>query len=278
MAVTIDDLPAAGSPVPAWSEARVLETIASALRAHHVPRVVGFFSGGNTDGAPATRAALEAWLASGFLLGNHTFSHLSASAVSAKTFEADVARDQAVIDHLQAAQSHSTYFRYPYLERGGPAKERRIRSYLSKHAYRIADVSVDFEDWAFSEAYGRCTAAGDADALRELRASYLDDALRELDFARRSLQRVAGRDVPLVLLLHANFMTAQMLDALLSQYERAGVRFIPLSEALADRIYGQAQARHGDGSLLDKVMRERQLQGLDDGRLPRSVLHARCSP
>ncbi|HEY6878612.1 MAG TPA: polysaccharide deacetylase family protein, partial [Polyangiales bacterium] len=93
VAVTIDDLPAAGSPVPGWSEARILSTLASVLHAHHVPEAVGFFTGGNMDTAPDTRAALEAWLLGGFLLGNHTYSHASANAVDARTFERDIARN-----------------------------------------------------------------------------------------------------------------------------------------------------------------------------------------
>jgi hypothetical protein len=37
--------------------------------------------------------------------------------------------------------------------------------------------------------------------------------------------------------LHANVATAHNLDALLTEYERSGVSFVPLAEALEDPAY-----------------------------------------
>ncbi|HEY6879545.1 MAG TPA: hypothetical protein VI299_16075, partial [Polyangiales bacterium] len=190
----------------------------------------------------------------------------------------DIARNQALIVELEPSHpSHSRYFRFPYLERGNAHNERELRRYLARHGYQIADVSLDFEDWAFSAAYGRCSALGDRVALQALDESYLAYALGELSWSRESLLRIAGRKVPLVLLLHANFMTAQLLDRLLTTFERAGVRFVPLREALADGIYAQAQtARHGDATLIEALVRERHLHMQSRVVLPLPLLDALC--
>lgn len=278
MAITVDDLPAAGSPVPGWSKSRILNMIADTLQQHRVPDPVGFFNGANMDEDPATRSAVEAWLGRGFSLGNHTFSHVSADAVAARAFERDIERDQEVIVELeQHHAASSTYFRYPYLERGAGRTERRIRRYLAEHKYRIADVSVDFEDWAFFSAYARCTARSDTQALVALAKSYLVYALAELFWSVDTTQRIVGRAIPQVLLVHANLMTAQMLDQLLTEYARAGVQFIPLREALDDGIYAQAQtARHGDTTLVAALIRERHAHAHETVLLPEALLNALC--
>ncbi|MDB4986434.1 MAG: uncharacterized protein JWN04_1612 [Myxococcaceae bacterium] len=278
MAITIDDLPAAGSPVPGWSKSRILNTIADTLRQHQVPQPVGFFNGANMDDEPATKEAVEAWLRGGFLLGNHTFSHVSAAAAGAAAFEHDIARDQTVIVELEQHRSaSSTYFRYPYLERGQGRDDRRIRRYLAQHKYRVADVSVDFEDWAFFGAYARCSAQSDTAALRALAESYLGYALSELFWSVDTTARLIGRALPQVLLVHANVMTAQMLDELLTEYEHAGVRFIPLREALDDGIYAQAQTHeHGDTTLVAALIRERHAHTRGSVLLPESLLDALC--
>lgn len=46
-----------------------------------------------------------------------------------------------------------------------------------------------------------------------------------------------NRDIKNILLIHINAMTASMLDELLTAYEKNGVKFISLSDALNDEIY-----------------------------------------
>jgi peptidoglycan/xylan/chitin deacetylase (PgdA/CDA1 family) len=278
LAVTVDDLPAVVDANADWSRSRILNQITSVLRAHRVPEPVGFINGANMDADPVTRAALEAWLGAGFVLGNHTFLHLSADQVGAAVFERDIEHDQTLIVELAGHEEHAgRYFRYPYLERGGTRDERRIRRYLAQHKYRIADVSVDFQDWAFSAAYARCHARGDGRSLAALEESYLSFALAELYWSVETVQRLLGRSAPQVLLVHANFMTAQMLDRLLTEYERAGVRFIALQEALADGIYAQAQTgQHGDTTLVAALVRERRAHVRAYVPLPDALLNAIC--
>jgi peptidoglycan-N-acetylglucosamine deacetylase len=278
LAVTVDDLPAVGAATPAWSKAQVLRAIMGALILHHVPAPVGFFNGINMDDDPQTEAALRDWTKAGFLIGNHTFSHESADQVPPAAFERDIQRDQDVIGALDPAARRGTrYFRYPYLDRGTPKDDLQIRHFLRDHHYRIADVSVDFEDWAFSAAYARCTQRGDQQALASLSEAYLDYALAALFWSVDSAQRLLGRSVPQVLLIHADLFTAQKLDELLSAYERAGVHFVSLAQALADPVYRSTEnARHGDTSLVRALWRERHEPLRSFVPIPTGLLDALC--
>jgi peptidoglycan/xylan/chitin deacetylase (PgdA/CDA1 family) len=278
LAVTVDDLPAVGAGTPAWSKAQVLRAIIGTLVLHHVPEPVGFFNGSNMDDDPRTEAALRDWIEAGFLIGNHTFSHESADEVPPAAFERDIERDQDVIGALDPAARRGTrYFRYPYLDRGSPKDDVQIRRFLSDHHYRIADVSVDFEDWAFSAAYARCSEHGDQAALASLAQSYLDYALAALFWSVDSAQRLLGRAVPQVLLIHADLFTAQKLDELLDAYEAAGVHFVSLSHALADPVYRNAEnAHHGDTSLVRALSRERHKPLRTFVPVPIALLDALC--
>jgi peptidoglycan/xylan/chitin deacetylase (PgdA/CDA1 family) len=278
VAFTIDDLPAVGEPPAGWTRGRILSRIVDTLKKHHITQAVGFFNGSNMDAEPDTRAALESWLQAGFVLGNHTFAHDSVEQIGALNYERDIERNRSVISDLVGADGHvSHYFRYPYLERGHGADERSVRHYLLGHEYRIADVSVDFDDWAFSAAYVRCTNHGDEQAKSALRESYLSVALAELYWSVDTLRKLVGKSVPQVLLVHANFMTSEVLDALLTEYEAAGVEFVALSQALENAAYARAQtARHGDASLVEALERERHAHLHEFVPVPRRLLDVMC--
>jgi hypothetical protein len=49
-------------------------------------------------------------------------------------------------------------------------KRRAVRAYLKEHGYRVAQVSLDFEDYAWNDAYSRCSAKGDEAAISWLQA------------------------------------------------------------------------------------------------------------
>jgi peptidoglycan/xylan/chitin deacetylase (PgdA/CDA1 family) len=256
VAVTIDDLPGNEIPTPAWPKSRIMSELITPLRARGVPAPVGFVNGiYAADDADAARA-LRSWSEAGFELGNHTYSHLSANQLEVAAFLADVARNEALLPGLAAGARR--YFRFPYLERGGtPARRAELRRALHAQGYRIADVSIDFADWAFTGAYARC--ADDEAALATLREAYLEHALAALYWAHESALSLFGRAIPHVLLLHAIVPTARNLDALLEAYVQAGVELIPLREALADPAYAeQPEIDHDDTNAISEAIRQKR--------------------
>ena len=130
--------------------------------------------------------------------------------------------------------------RYPYLEEGETAEKRyAIRSYLVKRSYKIAPVSVDFEDWLFGPPYIRCTNKKDEKELRRLEDLYIEKAILRYKYSMELAKRIYGaaRRIKHILLLHMTPMTAHMLDELLNALEKNGVKFVTFESAVNDPVY-----------------------------------------
>lgn len=258
VAITVDDLP--GSAVPSIGTLRMVSEIARVLAAHRVTPATGFAIGSRLESDPEGRAALEVWTAHGHELGNHSYAHTTPEQVGAAAYFADVVRMDALLRTLDAKLATRTrYFRYPYLEEGRDARESKdlFRS-IVELGYQVARVSLDFSDWAYADPYARCLARNDERALELLAQSYVESAVAQLAWAVAAAQSVARRPFVQVLLLHANVATMHNLDALLTAYEKAGVQFVSLAEALKDPLY-TADYEASGGSVLT-------MAGLASGR------------
>jgi peptidoglycan/xylan/chitin deacetylase (PgdA/CDA1 family) len=210
----------------------------------------GFVVGSMLEHHPERRASLNRWVDAGFDVGNHTYSHRTLSDIGLEAYLHDIEADEQVVDELQRRTGQEQrFFRYPYLEEGRTEAERKtLGEFLAEHRYTVAKVSVDFEDWAWADARDRCIERGDGHALDRLEQNYLANAAATLSWALVAAHQVYGRSIPQVLLLHANASTAHNLDALLTAFEKQGVRYIPLGEALADPAYAN-DYRIADGNI-----------------------------
>src|SRR5262249_38734094 len=125
------------------------------LRDNRVPHPYGF-----TNRFDGLEDVVREWLAAGYPLGNHTYDHLNLAGVSAREFTANVAKlDQvlASLGPLSPSVDQRRMFRYPYLQEGETLEKRdAVRHYLLKNRYRIAEVTIDYQDWVWSAAYQRC--------------------------------------------------------------------------------------------------------------------------
>jgi peptidoglycan/xylan/chitin deacetylase (PgdA/CDA1 family) len=211
----------------------------AALRAAGVGSVTGFVNGGAIAGDPASEAVLPAWRAAGFPLGNHTWTHANLNALSDIDYEAEIARDEPLLERL-AGGADWRWFRYPFLAEGDdPARRATIRRYLADRHYRIAAVTMDFADYGWNPPYARCAAKGDGAAVARLERSYLDAALEGMNGARTLSRALYGRDIPYVLLMHIGAFDARMMPRLLALFRAQGFRFVPLAEAERDPAYAQ---------------------------------------
>ena len=105
--------------------------------------------------------------------------------------------------------------------------------------YRVAEVTMDFEDWAWNEPYAHCFANNDTAALQQLHDTYLSTADEFITYYRAMSKAVYGRDVPLILLMHVGAFDAHMLPELLALYRSRGFTFVSLPQAAADSIYAE---------------------------------------
>jgi peptidoglycan/xylan/chitin deacetylase (PgdA/CDA1 family) len=239
IAITFDDLPAHSALPAGETRLGIAQKIISALQAAGVPSVYGFINGVQTEREPASTAVLPAWRAAGFPLGNHTWSHLNLNARSAADFDAEIAENEPLLKaQMGEGGGDWRWLRYPFLAEGEtPQKKAEVRKYLAEHGYKVAAVTMSFGDYAFNDAYGRCAAKGDARAIAGLEAAWLDAAEQSVGYYRGLSQRLYGRDIPYVLLMHLGAFDARMLPKLLELYKAHGFRFVTLPEAERDPFY-----------------------------------------
>ena len=243
IAVTFDDLPMSTrryrDSVPA--QERLTDSLLAALRRHRVP-AIGFVNENKLLGADARPeerrvGLLRRWVEAGLELGNHSYSHPDLHTTPLAEFERDVLRGDSVTRLLLAAAGRQPprFFRHPFLHTGRSVETRQaLDLFLAERGYRVAPVTVDNYDYQFAAAYER---AADAGARERVRAAYLDYMERVLAYYEQQSSALFGRQIPQVLLLHANALNADSFDDLARMMERRGYAFIPLDRALADRAY-----------------------------------------
>ncbi|MBI5751559.1 MAG: polysaccharide deacetylase family protein [Hydrogenophilales bacterium] len=251
LAITFDDLPFAS--VPSEDNAaleHMTGRLLQSLQASHAP-TVGFvneaklYREGSLD--PARVEWLRRWLAAGFELGNHTYSHPSLNRVPLDAFEADLLRGEAVTRPLmQSAGQTLRWFRHPFLHLGKtPEVRAAFQDFLTGHGYRAAPVTVNNSEWVFAVAYARAQAQGDQDSARRIGAAYVPYMEAVFTRTEQLALDLFGRNIPHVLVLHANSLNADYFSALAAMLKQRGYRFITLGEALQDRAYQSPMAYSG---------------------------------
>lgn len=261
VALTFDDLPAVGDLPPGETRTAILVKLAAELNAHHLRGSYGFVNGVKLENNPDGQQALRAWVEAGMKIGSHTWSHMSLTANAAEAFEQNIAQNEPVLaEYARGRDWH--WFRYPFLWEGDTVEKRRaVRGWLQEHGYRMAQVSLDFEDYAWNGAFVRCTEKQDAAAVAWLKQSYLDTAEEYIRLGREEQQIAFGHEIPNVMLLHATAFTTIMLPELLDLLRTQGFRLASLSNVEEDPAYAldpDAGLKFG-GTLPDQFMDSRHL-------------------
>ncbi len=265
VAVTFDDLPAHGPTKSGETRLDVHRRIVETLAKHGVPGVYGFVNGAKAAEHADGRTVLEMWRDAGHPLGNHTFSHIDIGKVGAAAFIEEIDKNDAFLAELvgddPAARRARRRFRYPYL-RQGPDRETldTVRAHLAKSGYQLAEVTIDFGDWAYNPPYVRCSAQAAAPAIEALRWDFVHRGVQALEWSEAAARSIYGEPVPHVLLLHSGSFDAEVLDELLTAYETAGATWITLDEALAHPAYVEdvrVPAKYGGTLLEQKIERDK---------------------
>jgi peptidoglycan/xylan/chitin deacetylase (PgdA/CDA1 family) len=244
--ITVDDLPGAefgtDHAIGNLKElAQINRAVPAALRSHHVP-AIGFVNEWKlqVDGQRDARAALlQMWLDAGLTLGNHTYSHVDFQTTPLDQYEDDTIRGEVVTRELMAAAGQKEkYFRHPFLNTGPTAEAKSaFEAFLKERGYRVAPVTVDPSDYMFNDILGESIEKNDKELAAKAKREYLAYADKVFAYEERESRNLFQREIPQILLLHDSELNAQCLDALLSQLEKHGYKFISLDEALADPAY-----------------------------------------
>jgi hypothetical protein len=118
-------------------------------------------------------------------------------------------------------------------------KRRRIEAFLAGRGYRVAEVTISFNDWAYHDPYARCLARGDRKSVEWLKATYLDEARRSIDEARAESRELFGREIAHVMLLHLGDLNAVMTRPLLDLLREKSFEVVPLAQAQRDAAYAE---------------------------------------
>ena len=278
VALTFDDLPAHGPLPPGMTRLDVAKSIIATLKAAKAPQVYGFINAVKLEEVPEDRAVLEEWRAAGFMLGNHTYTHMSLTANTVEAFEKDIAANEPALRSLMGNEDWH-WFRYPFLWEGETLEKRdAVRAYLKDHGYRIAQVTLDFEDYAWNAPYARCVAKNDQKSIEWLKSSYLDTAQQYIELHRQLSQMLFGREVKHVFLLHLGGFQTVMLPQLLDLLKQKGFRFVTLPEAESDPAYQSnpnAALKYG-GTLLEQMIEAQHLKYPPVAPKPMKELEAVC--
>jgi peptidoglycan/xylan/chitin deacetylase (PgdA/CDA1 family) len=239
VALTFDDLPAAGTTDPA--EIRSINlAILQSLDRHKTP-AIGFVIGSGVQemGQLAGSQLLDEWTRRGYDLGNHTLSHQTPDNQTAEQFERDILAAETLLSPALAKAGKSPhYFRFPQSHTGDTReKHDAIAAFLKAHGYRIAVCTIDNEDYAFNDAYLKALADNDGVSAKKLRAEYLAYTCSEIDYYQGLHKQIFAREIPQVMLLHVNRLNADLMDQLLALFQQKQYRFIKLGAALSDDAY-----------------------------------------
>ena len=237
IALTFDDLPAHSALPPGQTRVGIAEQILAALHEAGAPSVYGFVNAVQEEREPESAAVLGLWRAAGHPLGNHTWSHMALSKNSLANWQADLIRNEPVLEK-QMAGADWRWLRFPFLDEGDtPEKRDAARQFLAQHHYRIASVTMSFDDWAWNEPYARCVAKGDTAAITALETSYLKAAKDSFNYSRAMAHSLYGKDIPYVLLMHEGALDARLLPRLLAFYQSQGARLVTLDTAERHPFY-----------------------------------------
>ena len=238
VAITVDDLPTHGDPFPGIDRDGISRAILAALANNNVKGAWGFT---NEAWDEKEMDILREWLSAGYPLGNHTFSHLDLDNVDVHTYTADIAHQDQILGSLAGVSpliAKRKMFRYPFLAEGSTlTKRNEVRRYLFSNGYRVAEVTTDYMDWTWTDAYRRCLIHHDEKAIDWLRAHVNDAADRYLSLSVEMARKLFHRDIDQILLIHIGAFDALTLDGILREWRSKGVKLIPLEEALKDPVY-----------------------------------------
>ncbi|MGH9642376.1 MAG: polysaccharide deacetylase family protein, partial [Terriglobales bacterium] len=151
LAITVDDLPTHGLMPRGLTRSDIARNMVAAFKANGIGPVYGFVNGDKLDRDWDNANVLKIWTDAGFLLGNHTYSHMDITPNSAAAFEEDIAMNEGTLEGFMGGKDWH-WFRYPYLNEGDTlAKRHAVRNYLRERGYRVAQVTIDFQDWAWND-------------------------------------------------------------------------------------------------------------------------------
>lgn len=241
IAITIDDAPYNG-PIGSLKELSAMtKKFTETLKAQKIPAVIFVNEGQLYYSATEVEekiAILRSWVGSGIELGNHTFGHVGFKDTPLESFQDDFIRGEVISRRIATeTKTPLRYFRHPFLQMGPTREiEDRFDSFLKARSYRSVPITLTTEDWMFLSAYQKTR---DAKEKKRISDDYLAFAEADVAYREKAAERIFGRPIAHILLVHANEVTADNLTRLIEMYRSRGYKFVSVEEALKDPAYAK---------------------------------------
>jgi peptidoglycan/xylan/chitin deacetylase (PgdA/CDA1 family) len=190
---------------------------------------------------------LKKFLDAGVELGNHTYSHLSANAVSVDAYEADIVKGERTLKELLAEKGKTLrWFRHPFLHVGRRITARdSIYAFLKQRGCTVAPVTIDNSEWVYSIAFDKAYHNNDTSAMRRWGASYMTYMHSKLKYWEEFSQNLFGRNIRHVLLIHSNRINSFYFRDLCRIIREEGYSFASLDSVMTDPAYQTADTYTG---------------------------------
>jgi peptidoglycan/xylan/chitin deacetylase (PgdA/CDA1 family) len=255
IAITFDDAPR-GAGAYLTEDERTDQLIA-ALRTAGVRQAAFFVNPSRIRGRG--EAHIAAYVAAGHVIGDHTFSHARASAISANAFLADVDKAET---WLQGRPGYRPWLRFPFLDAGGlnHVKAAAIRAGMKARGLHNAYVTVDGTDWNMEGLAAAARAAAEPVDLAALHDLYVETHVQAADFADALARRALGRSPVHVLLLHETDLAALFLVDLIAALHSDGWEVVTADQAYADPMHDAVPVSPtANGTLIEQFAWEKHL-------------------
>ena len=220
IAITIDDLPLTNNNQTLTTP---FDKIVQSLLINKAP-AIGFVIANRVD--TDAQQALKDFQERGFLIGNHSYSHMSLNTTLPDLYIEDIARADKI---LTPFMPDTKYYRYPYLSKGKWKAKQKVFDYLAANNYIIAPVTIDSRDFVLNAELLNSKERDNTVYLNHIKKRYLNFVWKQTLKAEKEQNCKITKQI---LLLHANILNSYFLDDLLKMYRSHGYRFITLEEAL----------------------------------------------
>jgi peptidoglycan/xylan/chitin deacetylase (PgdA/CDA1 family) len=251
IALTFDDVPR-GRGAFFTPDERTIRLIAGLHKAgvkqaafYLVPGQIG--TGDGIGGAER----IEAYVAAGHVIADHSFTHPHLNAMSVSAYLADIDRAEA---WLKGREGRRPWFRYPFLDEGGAdmAKRDAVRAALGARGLHNGYATVDGSDWNMEALTAEAVKAGKAVDMKALGGLYVETMVQAADFADRLSLKTWGRQPAQVIVLHETDLAALYIADLVGGLRADGWEIVTADEAYADPIARLApDVPSANGTLLE---------------------------
>lgn len=235
IALTIDDAPSISRESDNIEiDPTRMDVIRKTLKSYGVESCVAFVIGNQIEG---NEERFERWLADGFELGNHTYTHLSASKTNIETFISDVKACDESLMKINAF-NNKKWFRYPFLDRGLTDTTRlALNKEIMSLGYEVVPATIDFFDHVYERPLLNAIGKSQDFTASLIGTRYRETVTKSIEYVEKRLDKLWYTEPKHIAYCHFGPTTSQQLPNIIENLIGNGVEWCSVMEALSEPLY-----------------------------------------